>query len=760
MITQNNKLWYKQPADDWNEALPIGNGRLGAMVFGKVGKEEIQLNEESVWSGGYTDRNNPDCLKYLPEIRELVESGETEKAELLMSYAVTGTPQSQRAYQTLCDMQINFDNGSENAEPSAYERSLDLSTAVSAVRYTLDGVDYIREAFCSAPDGVLAMRIHSHDKAKLSFVVTMSRSIYYDGAWGDGENTIAIEGVTGSGGIGFCAMARAYVNGGSVQTIGENLIVEGADEAVIYFTAATSFREEDFKTNCRNLLDAAGQKGYGDIRRDHIADYQRLFNRVKIDIENDAETRRAELLPTDKRLDRIKETGSDNGLICLYFNFGRYLMISCSRPGTLPATLQGIWNNDFIPPWGSKYTININLQMNYWPAETCNLSECHEPVFDLLKRMVEHGKKTAKAMYGCRGFVAHHNTDIWGDTAPQDLWMPATHWVLGAAWMCLDIYEHYDFTGDIGFLRDMYGVMREAAIFFIDYLIEDKNGKLVVCPTVSPENTYIKPDGRTACVCMGCAMDDAILHELFIRCIKSARLLGVDAELSKTLEGCIRKLYPPQIGKHGQIMEWHEDFDEYEPGHRHISQLFFLHPSSAITPRATPELAHAAQTTIERRLSHGGGHTGWSRAWIINMWTRLLNAGEAYSNLIHLIAYSTQSNLFDTHPPFQIDGNFGGTAAIAEMLVQSQNGELLVLPALPKQWKNGSVSGLCIRGGAQVSIGWSDGLLDRFAVRPTRDFSSLIVYGGRERRQDFKAGKVYTFDRNLQNHFGGTEETL
>lgn len=751
MNEQNNRLWYKHTANDWNEALPLGNGRLGAMVFGKIMNEEIQLNEDSVWSGGFLDRNNPDCLENLPKIRALIADGQPEKAEQLMRYAMTGLPESQRVYQTLCDMHINFNYDSQDCELSGYERSLDLGTAVSAVNFTLDGTDYSREMFCSAPDdGVIVMRVRGSGKGKISFRVTMSRSIYFDKVWSEGQNTIALDGVTGSDGIGFCAMTRAYAKGGTVSTIGEYLFVEGADEAVIYTTAATSFRETDFRASCRQLLDNAGQKGSDAIYNDHLSDYQGLYNRVNLDIANDKENARAALLPTDERLNRLKETGSDNGLICLYYNFGRYLMISCSRPGTLPATLQGIWNPDFLPPWGCKYTTNINVEMNYWPVETCNLSECHEPIFDLLKRMVEHGKETARVMYGCRGFLAHSNTNIYGDTAPQDQWTPATYWVLGAAWMCLDIYEHFEFTRDLKFLRDMYEVMKEAALFFVDYLIEDKNGKLVICPSLSPENTYLKPDGHPACVSMGCSMDAAILNELFTRCIKSAKLLNVDDDFARTLEDYMQKLYKPQIGSHGEIMEWHENYDEYEPGHRHISQLFWLHPSSYITPRATPELANAAKVTIERRLSHGGGHTGWSRAWIINMWARLLNADEAYSNLVHLIAHSTLPNLFDTHPPFQIDGNFGGTAAIAEMLVQSQNDELLILPVLPKQWEDGKVSGLCVRGGAQVSIEWSNRQLDRLVVCPTHDFSALVVYCDRERKQDFKAGKVYTFDKNLE----------
>lgn len=749
-VTDTNRLWYDQPAADWNEALPIGNGRLGAMIFGEILHEQIQLNEDSVWSGGFVDRNNPDCLENLPKVRELIFDGKVGEAEKLMRCAMTGMPESMRTYETLCDMHIDFDYPAGDCAPTDYTRALDLSTAMSTIGYTLGAVAFSRELFCSAPeDGVIAMRFKSTQKGMLSFHVTLSRGTYYDKVWHDGGNTIAINGRTGGDGIGFCAMARACATGGSVKTIGEYLIIEGADEAVIYFTAATSFREPDYEGHCADTLNAAQNKGCDALLRDQLADYKRLYDRVSLEIGEDGDAELSDL-PTNKRLDRLRETGRDNALICLYYNFGRYLMIASSRPGSLPANLQGIWNKDFLAPWGSKFTVNINLQMNYWPVESSNLSECHEPYFDLLKRMVEHGRETARIMYGCRGFLCHHNTNIWGDTAPQDLWMPATYWVLNGAWLCLDIFEHYAYSHDLEFLRGLYPVMKEAALFFVDYLIEDKTGHLIVCPSTSPENTYLTADGTPAYVAAGCSIDDAILYELFSNCIETTGLLGIDAEFAETLEAYKEKLYKPQIGRRGQIMEWHEDYEEFEPGHRHISHLFWLHPSSYISPRKTPELANAARRTLELRLSHGGGHTGWSRAWIMNMWARLLDTEKTYENLVHLIAHSTLPNLFDNHPPFQIDGNFGGIAGITEMLIQSRDGELLVLPVLPKAWPKGRVSGLCIRGAGEVSIAWSDGKLESFTVHPKQDFSALVVYGKTEVFAEFKAGVDCRFNSSLE----------
>ncbi len=427
----------------------------------------------------------------------------------------------------------------------------------------------------------------------------------------------------------------------------------------------------------------------------------------------------------------------------MYFNFGRYLLISCSRPGTLPATLQGLWNKDMLPPWDCKYTININTEMNYWIAENGNLSECHLPLFDHLKRMLPNGRETARKMYGCRGFVAHHNTDLWGDTAVQDLWVPGSYWVMGAAWLCTHLWTHYEYTGDREFLREYYPVMREAALFFLDFMIEHE-GYLKTCPSVSPENTYILPSGVRGACGMGVTMDNQILRDLFTQCIKAAGLLGIEDELTAQFDEARSRLVPTQIGSRGQILEWDKEYEEAEPGHRHISHLYGLHPSDQITVDGTPKLAEAARITLEERLSHGGGHTGWSRAWIINHYAKLWDGEKAYENLLALYQRSTLPNLFDNHPPFQIDGNFGGAAGIAEMLVQSTSKRVVLLPAIPKAFVSGRADGLCVRGGAEVDLVWRDGDLEEFTVRAKAEFNTRFVYREKEMEICLPAGGIKT----------------
>jgi alpha-L-fucosidase 2 len=716
-----SKLWYQQPALAWEEALPLGNGRLGAMIFGGITNEQIQLNEESVWYGGPVDRNNPDTKEYLQEIRELIFSGKISEAEKLMKYAMSGTPMSQHPYQTLGDLHLEFEM---NQEVTEYTRSLSLDTAVHNMSYTAEGVTYQREAFLSAPDNVLVMRLTADEGKKISFNAVLMRWRFYDYVKKVNSNGILLGGNLSKDGLDFAMMLQVSCKGGSVRVIGEHLLIEEADEAILYFTAGTTFRMTNLKEELENILEHAMSFPYEVLRQRHMEDYQRLYNRVCFELE---QTAPHDNLPTDQRLQLASEGKVDVGLSKLYFDFGRYLLISSSREGTLPATLQGIWNKDMTPPWDSKYTININTEMNYWLAETCNLSECHMPLFDLIKRMLPNGQHTAQKMYGCRGFVAHHNTDIWGDTAVQDMWIPGSYWVMGAAWLCTHQWTHYEYTKGNEFLMEAFEVMREAAVFFLDFMIE-KDGYLVTCPSVSPENTFILPSGEKGANSFATAMDNQIVRDLFTQCIKAAKVLGIDDELNQQIKEALNRLVPTRIGKHGQIMEWIEDYDEEEPGHRHISQLYGLHPSEQITMDGTPELAQAARKTLERRLAHGGGHTGWSRAWIMNHYAKLWDSEKAYYNLEMLLAKSTLPNMFDNHPPFQIDGNFGGAAAIAEMLVQSTSERIILLPALPMQWNNGRISGLCAKGGLQITMEWKDGSLTKCLITATNDVNTKVVY--------------------------------
>lgn len=744
-------LWYSQPAEVWEEALPVGNGRLGGMIYGGIQEELIQLNEDTLWSGFPRDTANYEALRHLEPARRLVAEGKYAEAEALIESKMLG--RRTESYQPLGDLKITLETSNSGQN---YRRELDLNHGIASVFFKLDGVEMVREVFSSRPDGLLAVNIRAVGEKGETLLPDLSAEItsphpynvevtdeavllmtgrapshVADNYMGDHPRAVLYEEGRG---ISFATGLEARIEGGTLVVKEGRLTITGAYSVTLLVTAATDYTGFDQMPGtggvqpsalCLDQLKAAPAT-YTELRKRHVSDHQSLFGRVELTLTPESDLPGE---PTDVRLEAYRSGNVDHALEVLLFQYGRYLMIAGSRPGTQALNLQGIWNPYIQPPWNSNYTTNINAEMNYWPAEVCGLGECHEPLIDLISELSVTGSRTAAIHYNARGWTVHHNTDLWRMSSPSDGKAMWAFWPMGGVWLSRHLWERYAFRPDQEFLRSTaYPLLKGAALFCLDWLVERPDGRWTTGLSTSPENVFLTDEGIPCSVSAGSAMDLSLVSEVFEHCIQAAKLLNTDAELCQELMQKQKLLAHPGIAPDGRVREWNEDFAEQEPGHRHVSHLYDLYPGNVISPASTPELAEAASLSLNKRLESGGGHTGWSAAWLINLYARLKDGASAYSCLRRILQDSSLPNLFGNHPPFQIDGNFGTTAGVAEMLLQSHQEGLELLPALPEGWSEGRVSGLVARGGFVITMEWSEGSLTKAEVTSTHGQPCRIIY--------------------------------
>lgn len=791
-----HKLWYTSPAGGWLQAMPLGDGRLGAMVYGGTARETIQFNEDSVWTRAEEDMNNPDALAYLPKVRELLLEGRILEAQELASISQFAIPNEQPAYQVLGELRLmsmgqftagvlrnypeyvnDFSGGyGSTMKVTDYYRELDMQKAVASVSYRHNHTGYAREYFISEETNTFVGKLTAEAPRGLNLYAQIFRE--FDAHERPcAKDALMLDGRAGAFGSKYYMEIKFVPVGGTVEAVGQHIVVRNADALYIYASAATDFRFEDYREQARRYIAAAMAVPYEELKARHEACHRELYDRADLVIRGRAaDTGLSGKLTLDQRVARLrdsKDTALDDfDLIGQYFSFVRYQMITASRAGSQPTNLQGIWCNEIWPSWECKHTTNINFEMNYWPAEVANLHECHTAMFDLIDRVVENGKKTARIHYGCRGFVVHSNTDLWADTAAVDN-VYCGLWPAAGGWLALHLWEAYQYSLDEKFLKERaYPVLREAALFYVDFLVDNGKGQLVFGPSVSPENSYYDKNGYRVGLCMGAAMDHSIIRCAFAAYKAAAEILGCGEDLTAEIDEKLEKLAPLRIAKDGTLLEWMEDYEQMLPGHRHLSHLFCIYPGNEVSVEKTPELAAACRRSLEKRAAYGSGASGWSGAWAANIWTRLYEGDKAYQIIRDIFRINTSSNLFDLHPPlppgndkyvFQIDGNFGALSAICQCLLQSFSGEVMLLPALPAAWASGSVKGLRARGGFTVDMEWEDGALTRAAVSSSVGGALRIsapnavscggAAGTMDRGRcrltvDTQPGKTYTFVRS------------